>query len=314
MGTGVRDVDVGSEVQDLAAYGYFDEEVAFYGCAYVQAGQIYYRVNEQEAMLWRFLQNAAQWGIYPTPIERFYQRIKIPAGGQEKIKEAMRLAFVQKLKQDYPRAYFELLGPLAQTAATDAAADIFVKWRAELAICFEEEAYQLLHSALHMAYESKLLKEPFYRQMLAWCADRMAQIEQQARASSTYSRVFSGFAYQEAGKWRYFYDANELAVIRKRYQWLQRSVVTTPIFQHKYGRDTLRTGDILQLEQDFSQLLSQWMDADYIGKIAQIKAAPSAIEENLYEAQAKKVAQLNNQYAQSAFDFWGWQWNCKKLC
>lgn len=312
MGTGVRDVDVGSEVQDLAAYGYFDEEVAFYGCAYVQKGRIYYRVNEQEAMLWRFLQNAAQHGIYPTLMEQFYQRVKIPAGGQEKIKEAIRLSFVQQLKQAYPREYFELLGPLARSAATNAAADLFVKWRRDLAACFDEEAYQLLAGALRMAYEGKLLDAPSYHQMMAWCADRMAQIERQGGVSSTYNWLFSGFAYEEEGQWRYFYDANELVVSRKRYRWLQKGVVTTPIFQHKYCRDTLRTGDILQLEQDFAQMLRRWLDAEYLERIIQIKAMPSAIEWTVYADQDRKVQQLKNERAQTAFDFWCWQWNCKK--
>ena len=310
MGTGVRDVDVGGEVQDLAAYGYFAEEIAYFGCAYVQKGRIYYRLNEQEARLWQFADRAQEMGITPTPIAQQFKRVSIPSGQREQVKEEVRLAFVQTLKQMYPRAYFELLGPLAKTCATNAAAELLGQWQGELAACFEEEAYQLFGGAVRLAYASKLLQAGNYQQMMAWLEDRLNQIQQQNRAKGAYKRVFGGFAYRDGNDWRYFCDANELAVRRKHAQWLQKGVVTTPIFQRQYELSQLRTGDVAELEKQFEQTMSKWLDETYLNRFVTLKRLPSAIDHALYDRQAEKAQQLESPQARAAFAYWCFLWNC----
>lgn len=310
MATGVRDVDVGSEVQELLAAGYFDDEISFCGCAYVEAQRIYYRINEQEEAIWRFIRQGMSRGLCPTPLARIYRRKKILSGKREEIKAQVRTEFLLQLQRDYPRAYFEALAPLAVTPANNSAYELLRQWREMLLACFAWEEIQLFSGVVQMSYEAKLLTESSYSQLAAWADDRLRQISRQNRSKGQYGRLYSGFAYREEDGWHYFYDANDVVACRRRWQLMEQGRIVTPFFQKHYWSDVLRTGMLGQMEQQFGETLRQLMEGAYLQRIEQIRQLPAAIPVGLYRQQRKLIEDIDQKIVSKAFTLWSSQWNC----
>lgn len=310
MVKGVRDLDVNSEVMDLLENGYFNDEISFYGCAYVKGGRIYYRLHEKEEAIRHFLHESAPKALYPTLLEKISQREKIPSGEMETARERVRMAFVQALQQKYPTTYFETLAPLAKWPAVNIALPLLKEWQEALFANFEADNLQLFTGALQMCYGAKLLEESNYQLLSAWQEDRLLQISRQHRGLGKHNKVFAGFAYKPEEEWRYFYDANELVVCRKHEQLSGQPIVVTPIFRKHYGIDTLGIRAMADLEKQFIQTLTSSLSPVYLTAIQTLKQLPSAIPKTLFSRQEEKMQGLSSNRAKDAFAFWGRRWQC----
>lgn len=309
----IRDVDANEDVQELVENGYFAEEISLYGCAYVLDHRIYFRIHDNEAVIRNFVRREEEAGkIFPTLVDMFYSREKIPAGMREKKKEEARARMVARMKEEYPRAFFRALMLMAECPANNSAEACLKQWMQSLFCCFDSLEIQLFEGSLKACRQGKLLEAENYKMMERWCEDRWLQINQQNRARGAYSRQFSGFAYFAQGAWQIFCDANELVVWRHYEQALKDRLMVTPVVRKRFETDKLGIGVIEKLEEQFLAQLDAAMSDTYFFTIQYLHALPSAIPEDLISRQREVVAKLNSIRAKESFNYWLTKWNCFK--
>lgn len=307
----IRDVDANEDVQELVENGYFAEEISFYGCAYALDHRIYFRIHENEKMIRTFVRREEEAGnIFPTLVDIFYKRVKIPSGMREAKKEEARMELLIRMKKEFPVEFFRALMPLAETPANDSAAIYLKRWMHSLFCCFDPLELQLFEGALKACRQGKLLGSETYGLMKCWCDDRWMQIHQQNRARGAYSRQFSGFAYWKENHWQMFSDADALVVWRHYEQALKEGQITTPVVQQRYELDTLRVGDIQKTEEIFLQELANAMTDRYFLTVKHLHALPSAISSELLQRQREMMKQVESIRAQETFSYWLTKWHC----
>mgnify|MGYP005605767025 CR=1 FL=1 len=82
-----KDLIAAGDFESAMKLGCFDKEFTYYGVAYLDAnGKVCYRISAQSGRLYRFIENSASEGFYPTPIVRNMVRRPAPSGHEEKIK------------------------------------------------------------------------------------------------------------------------------------------------------------------------------------------------------------------------------------
>ena len=193
----IRDVDANKDVKELVENGYFAEEISLYGCAYVLNQRICFRIHDNESAIRNFVRREEEAGtIFPTLVDTYYSRKKIPSGMREMKKEEARADLLARMKVEYPSAFFSAFMPLAEYPANDSAAVVLKQWMQGLFCCFDSLQLQLFEGAVKICRQAKLLDIKSYNAMRQWCEDRWIQIQRQSQVYLAYNCHFYGFAYQ----------------------------------------------------------------------------------------------------------------------
>jgi len=95
-------------------------------------------------------------------------------------------------------------------------------------------------------------------------------MENESVAKDKFRREFSGFAYEEKGKLKYFSDAHVVNVWEKRQELQLKGIATTPIIRKEYWLKIV--GQLAKTKTEFMEYLKHYVDAAYMEKVKQLMA------------------------------------------
>lgn len=272
----IRDLKCSMDIAEMASLGWFPQEFIVYGCCYVENGKLYYKVSSQDAELYQFKEAAIKRNIYVSPIVSLLNRVSVPSGMQEEYAFQTKLKLAKQLQQEYDADFMQQFSTFAEQDGNDSAATLLYELKHKLIGCFDRDVLDLAKSIVAHAFCQKKLKYATYAELQEWFSYIYSQMEDDIVIQKNFKRTFYGFAYRtDCGSIRYFVNASESEMQKKKEELYCKGILTTPVLQKIYFFDN--QPNLANVKNTFVQQLEQWMDAEYWQYLDTINALPSSI-------------------------------------
>ena len=306
-----RDEDGMADFVKLLNLGCFGQEFCVYGMAYEDTQGPVYRASGKAPNLFEFARTCAIEGIYPTPVFTNLQRRISPAGTEDMIKNLLKKETAGELKARYNKAYFDAMHVLGKIGANNEAYDLLSRMRDYLDGRYVESEIDLFEGLLLEAVNDKLLTTNAYLEFADWVKDVRKQLENDIKSKGRYEKVMSGFSYKdEKGNIKYFTDAFLQTSYETREEYELKGYQVTPLYVRKYW--TREASEFMKVKKEFETHIRECLDADYWKLLDEIKAMPSAIPKDVYEAQKVIVKEHCSEIAYQNVVRYGRRWNVEQ--
>ena len=303
-----RDEDGMADFVKLLNLGCFGREFCVYGMAYEDEAGTAYRASGKALNLYEFARTCGIEGIYPTPVFSNLQRRISPAGTEDMIKNILKKETAGELKARYNSTYFEAMHVLGKIGANNEAYALLSRMQDYLDGRYVESEIDLFEGLLLEAVNDKLLTTNAYLEFADWVKDVRKQLENDIKSKGRYEKVMSGFSYRdEKGIIKYFTDAFLQTSYETREEYELKGYQVTPLYVKKYW--TREASEFIKVKKEFETHIRECLDADYWQLLDEIKAMPSAIPKDVYEAQKAIVKEQCSEIAYQNVVRYGRRWN-----
>ena len=295
------------DVQQMAAYGYFNEEFLFYCYAFTRGEQIVYKLSESLLSIYDAYHHSVFDDVYPTPVCSLLKSVIVPSGQQAAYKTQFKLALIETIRQQYGQPFFDAVQLFARTPAKDSAYPLLTDVLRQLAP--KAEKRQLFDGLCQQALEAKLLTTASF-QRLQDSADRLyGRPAAIIKPTSGRGKAFSGFAYLPPGSEQAaYYESATLEETYSRYHRLrQQGLACTPIVQKSYWYDS--PNDFKAVRQaftDFHRALNG--DCQSLALVRALRALPPAVDQTHFHMLADKLETSASAEACAAFKGYGFRY------
>lgn len=297
-----------SQASKLLQIGYLEFETAGYATAYKKDNEIYYYVSDGETTMHKFLLKCHEANIYPTPVKYYCKRYDLLEDTEDDIKRKFRVETAFKLKEAYPRVYFEALEKLTAHFNDNQAFYLLKEMSEQLDGCFDINKLKLFGSLLEMMLKGRLLNEPGYILLNEWLQNEYEKMAIEPIASGQYKRTYAGFAYEKPnGQIGYFCDAFAYMATEKQADFISRGYVVTPILQKSYYADAFQ--GLTESRAQFKAELEHYLGDNYIRLMKLIKSLDPCVDTALYCEYYEKVKETGSKQALAAITYYGNLWN-----
>ena len=297
-----------SQASKLLQIGYLEFETAGYATAYKKDNEIYYYVSDGETTMHKFLLKCHEANIYPTPVKYYCKRYDLLEDTEDDIRRKFRVETAFKLKEAYPRVYFEALEKLTAHFNDNQAFYLLKEMSEQLDGCFDINQLNLFGSLLEMMLKGRLLNEPGYILLNEWLQNEYEKLAIEPIASGQYKRTFAGFAYEKPnGQIGYFLDAFAYMATEKQADFISRGYVVTPILQKSYYADAFQ--GLTESRAQFKAELEHYLGDNYIRLMKLIKSLDPCVDTALYREYYEKVKETGSKQALAAITYYGNMWN-----
>ena len=303
-----RDEDGMADFVKLLNLGCFGREFCVYGMAYEDETGTAYRASGKALNLYEFARTCGIEGIYPTPVFSNLQRRISPAGTEDMIKNILKKETAAELKKKYNSTYFEAMHVLGKIGANNEAYALLSRMQDYLDGRYVESEIDLFEGLLLEAVNDKLLTTNAYLEFADWVKDVRKQLENDIKSKGRYEKVMSGFSYRDAkGTIKYFTDAFLQTSYETREEYELKGYQVTPLYVKKYW--TREASEFIKVKKEFETHIRECLDSDYWKLLDEIKAMPSAIPKDVYEAQKAIVKEQCSEIAYQNVVRYGRRWN-----
>ena len=303
-----RDEDGMADFVKLLNLGCFGREFCVYGMAYEDETGTAYRASGKALNLYEFARTCGIEGIYPTPVFSNLQRRISPAGTEDMIKNILKKETAAELKKKYNSTYFDAMHVLGKIGANNEAYALLSRMQDYLDGRYVESEIDLFEGLLLEAVNDKLLTTNAYLEFADWVKDVRKQLENDIKSKGRYEKVMSGFSYRdEKGIIKYFTDAFLQTSYETREEYELKGYQVTPLYVKKYW--TREASEFIKVRKEFETHIRECLDADYWQLLDEIKAMPSAIPKDVYEAQKAIVKEQCSEIAYQNVVRYGRRWN-----
>ena len=303
-----RDEDGMADFVKLLNLGCFGREFCVYGMAYEDEAGPAYRASGKALNLYEFARTCGIEGIYPTPVFSNLQRRISPAGTEDMIKNILKKETAAELKKKYNSTYFDAMHVLGKIGANNEAYALLSRMQDYLDGRYVESEIDLFEGLLLEAVNDKLLTTNAYLEFADWVKDVRKQLENDIKSKGRYEKVMSGFSYRdEKGSIKYFTDAFLQTSYETREEYELKGYQVTPLYVKKYW--TREASEFIKVKKEFETHIRECLDADYWQLLDEIKAMPSAIPKDVYEAQKAIVKEQCSEIAYQNVVRYGRRWN-----
>ena len=293
-----------SQANQLLTMGCLEHEVAVYGCACLQDGQMMYYLSQREESMRRFRLDACLHNRYVTPSHYFCQRYDLLTESEAEIDRAFRLMVAQKLHQRYPRILLEAVASLNETPCANDGFPLLQDMCAALANGFDPNALCLFADLLDLLLQGRRINREAYVLMQQWLQAEQAKMAVETIARGAYQRTFSGFAYERSdGTVGYFADALRYLAEERRSALLGEGRTVTPILTITYTFDAFTSPR--ENKQQFLTEAAAYLNADYLALMRRFRQLPPSIDACRYQTLAADIAACGQRAAVDAFRAYG---------
>ena len=306
---GGRDACCIAAVGNMAAMGRFETSFSTYGCAYLQNDEIVYRVTPEAEQLRTFVTESALHGMYPTGIMNDNWSTPVPTGMREEMAYQAKLRLAHKLQQAYPHAYFRLLQPFCNTAASNDAAPVLWDMVQALDGHFDNKELQLLEGTCQIAFDAKLLNRESLQALQHWLYKTKRQMENDPVLQTDLSRQFYGFCYRQKGKpIQAVVNAQPLLVWEQHDKASRSGYLTGPIIKETCWFEN--AAHIPDGRTKFRQTVLQLQGEAYFQMLQSIREFTSAVDSIQFQQALAQLEQTGAAHAIADFKQYGYRWNC----
>lgn len=278
-----RDMRCASDVGRMAALGRFDKELSVYGCAYVQHGQLYYRVSSNQEAIQKFFVESAHQQIYPTLIEKFCRFTPVPSGMMETLMTETKYLLAKKMKIWYPEEFCDRFSKVANAIAVDSAREKLFALLDQIRYQFDLVQYHLFLQVLEMVYLSRMITDQTYSLLKEQVFVLVRQFDDDPIISERFKRTLYGFCYLDQNKnVKVRYDAQRAVVFEKYIETINKGYLVAPIIEQVYYFDDFN--QYADIRQQFGKLLQDYENIHFFEWLQELWALPSAIDREAFEA------------------------------
>ena len=306
-----RDEDGMADFVKLLNLGCFGKEFCVYGMAYEDEHGPAYRASGKALNLFEFAKYCGIEGIYPTAVFTSLQRRISPAGTEDMIKNLLKKETAEEMKKLYNADYFAAMHTLGKIGANNEAYDLLNDMRDYLDGRYVESEIDLFEGLLLEAVNDKLLTANAYMEFADWLKDVRKQLENDIKSKGRYEKVMSGFSYRdEKGNIKHFTDAFLQTSYETREEYELKGYQVSPLYVKKYW--TREASEFIKVRKEFEQHMKECFDEHYWKLLDEMKAMPSAIPVEVYEAQKQIVKEHCSEVAYQNVVRYGRRWNVEK--
>ncbi len=270
-----RDMQVAEDIGKKAALGWFDVEFTMYGCAYLEAGQRYYKISPEAGDIYDFMERSVLKDIYASNVLCLTQKLAVPAGMKEKIALEVKKDLAGQLQKTYPQEFLLALSQLAEACRTnDAAATLWAEAET-LEGVFEEEKLRRFKALLNYCYSMRKLSKGTYQEIEGWLKEERKSMEEDGTIKDIFEKTLYGFAYEEDGEINYLENANKSSIYRAIHEQESKGFLVTPVLVKTYWYNYKYC--MSDVKADFACLLEQEYNKGYLKQLRKLKEGTGRI-------------------------------------
>lgn len=192
--------------------------------------------------------------------------------------------------------------------ALDSAKAILLPIQDQLETRYDADQLRLFEGLLNLAYQGKVLTPKSYGQLKAWLVDIYEQMEDDVIVKDLFEKVFYGIAYEALdGTLHYYANAQNERLFERKSELEAEGITVSPIFAKAYYYN-LRY-NVSHAREDFNRYLAKIMDQSYLDKVKEIKALPSALDEEAFRQKQDLAASNYGEKAAEALGQYGRIWH-----
>ncbi len=303
-----RDEACASGASFLASLGAFGEDLLMYGCAYLEQNKITYRISPDASQIYQFQETSTHQNLYPTAVSSYVHRSAVPGGMREQLAYQVKLTLARQIQAQYPRYFFELLDPLAQTPANNSSFPLLTTMVDAIDGYFNAGQLQLLDGTIEFAYNAKLLDNQHYQQLQQWLTETRRQMESDPIVQNKISRTLYGFCYQDNdGTIKSTINARIEKIYERHTIIKQSKKLVGPLLQQTYWMKDFN--EISTAREKFKLWLEQLQNESYFSLLATIKKLSTAINQNAFQQALSQIESTGKPQAIADFKWYGRLWN-----
>jgi len=300
---GGRDAAIGQYYEMQLKKGAVEENFQFYGCTYLENGEIGFYITEKEHKFFSFLFACEQNNIYCTPpyLQTFWA--KIAQGERQLLKRRFQFEMLEEMQDRYSPEFFMLIGELLAIEAVDDADLIFSKWKQELDSSYDEDALLLFEATVSMALQMKVLTKYTAEKYLIWLDNLKQQMQEDKVQEQGECHLYAGFAAFNIknNTIRYQKYSKRNTAWEKRAQTLNKDTIVTPILVKENFFDGINFMIVQKKNAEFEECLKKNFDTRYFEYLKQIYTLPMIISEKQKTNLEKQYFALETEKEKSAF-------------
>lgn len=248
-----RDAQVAEDVRKKAELGWLEQEFTMYGTAYLQDGEMCYKVSADAGKIYAFIEASTRRQIFCSNVLTHTRTCAVPIGQQEDTALAVKKETACRLRQTYPPELFILLQKLAEQIRTDDAYPYLCAQRDALEGVFDERRLKSFEDLTAHCYSAQKLSPAHYQALAAWIEREKQGLLDDFVSKDRFSKTFYGLAYAAPTGFRYLHDSLPEYICQRQAALEEKGTFTSPIFaQTLYYNYTY---DLAACRQDYDALL-----------------------------------------------------------
>lgn len=304
-----KDIQIAEDVGKKAELGWFAVEFTAYGCAWLDREQnkMFYKVSSKAEDIYEFIEKGAQNGIYPGNIMRYTQKCPVPAGAKNLIEQAVKISLAKKLRETYPKAFFEILYRLAEQCTDNSADSMLWEQANVLEAVFDEEKLNRFSLLVDYAYSCCRLDRMHYQKLTTWIAEERSNMYDNCVNKDIFEKTMHGIGYLEKGILKHTENAIKACIYEKIYDLEQQGILVTPVLSKTYWYNyTYRLPCVIR---DFREKLICEYNADYLVYITQLRSGTGRLAVETMQQAIVYVEKCYGRHAAETLTRYGHRWN-----
>ncbi len=252
-----RDAQVAADVRKKAELGWFDMEFTMYGTAYLDGGEMCYKVSSNASKIYSFIEEAAHRQLFCSNVATLSRTCAVPMGMKDDMALTIKKELACQLRQDYPQELFLLLGELAAEIRTDTAYPWLASKQKALEGVFDDRALKHFQTLVQYCYSCQKLSEAHYQSLMAWIRREYQCMLDSFIAKDLFEKHFYGFAYAHTTGYRYLQDSLPEYICQRKFALEEQGIFTSPILAETLWYNYTYT--LADCRRDYDNLLKTYL-------------------------------------------------------
>lgn len=304
-----RDIQVARDFGRKAELGWMEVEFTVYGCAYLDSRQnkVFFRISSRAEDIYQFMEEAPRNRIYPGNLVRYTEKCAVPSGVKNQIMQIVKTNLAKKLRDMYPKTFFERLYQLAAQYTDNKADAMLWEMAGELEGIFDEDRLNHFELLINYAYSCCRLDENHYARLKEWVAEERHNMEDNYVNRDYLEKTMYGIGYLEKGELKHAANGLSTQIYEKMHTLEQNGIPVTPVLVHtmQHTHDERPP----QIMQKFRQHLKQVYDETYLNMILKLRQRDCSLPPDIMQQTLQNTEQQYGPAAASTLLRYAHRWN-----
>ena len=248
-----RDAQVAEDVRKKAELGWFDMEFTMYGTAYLDGGELCYKVSSDAGKIYSFIEQASRKQLFCSNVLTLTRTCAVPMGMKDDMALTVKKELACQLRKAYPQELFLLLGELAAEIRSDAAYPWLMTKREALEGVFDDRRLRHFQTLLQYCYSCQKLSEAHYQSLMAWVRREYQCMLDGFVSKDLFEKHFYGFAYASGSSYRYLQDSLPEYIYQRKFALEEQGIFTSPVLSETLWYNY--TYSLADCRRDYEKLL-----------------------------------------------------------
>lgn len=292
----------------LLEAGCLEYEIAAYATAVYVDGEICYYISAREDNITKFVRDCYLRGLYPTPVKYYCKRYDLMEIDEDKIRAEFRHELALKLKNAYPREFFESLYEITNRPSVNNAMPLLQKLMRQLDCCFDPRHLKIFESLLDMLLSARHISLEGYNIAKQWVDHEYDRLAIEPMKAGKFQKNYAGFAYIKTNnEIKYFIDAFGYMAKEKQAEFIKRGYLVSPILEYVQFADSFSESQ--GLRDKAKREAEYYLDMNYMHIMKLIRQLPVTVDKELFDKLMEDMKTKGYTLAVDTLKYYGYLWN-----